>query len=485
MKNFAELVNKCDENIRAGKPHEARRRLARLNPQSVPRAWRLPLAKICRRAGALSLGLKLLVKIVWPQSKLDLPATGAERAEYAALLQRSGALGEALSILKEVDGGEVPEALLFRSFIHFARWEFGDAVPLLQNYLETDLNDHARSVGFLNLAFALVESRRHDEALEILNGWRGFGSGQMQSNGLALKGQLYLQQGDYAAARKEIDRALESVANASTNDQFFALKNRLILDGLENGDATAFARLREVATQNRAWESVREADFYALKFNFDERLFLHLYCGSPYPRFRDILRSEFGSPTSSVYMMGAAPFMDLDTGRTNLKELVPAGRKSHQLIAALLRDFYRPKRVGGIFSELFADEHFNPSSSVHRVHQLISRTRLWFEEARIPVGLHEDKGFYSIKIEGAFGFAVPLERTEVSLTDLQIEKLCSSFGAETFTARDAVQRLSISQASAYRLISTALSLGRIEQMQPFARASRYRISSAGLLKKAA
>lgn len=484
MKNYDELIRRCDESIRAGKPHEARRLLSRLNPRSVLRAWRLPLAKICRRAGALSLGLRLLDRIVWPQSKLENPASDAERAEYAVLLQRNGALAEALEILKGIPGGEVPESLLYRSFIHFAQWEFEDAIPLLKSYLETDLVEHARSVGSLNLAFALVESRRHEEALEILDSFLGCHRGQMFSNGLALKGQVYLQQGAFALARKELDRARESVANANTNDQFFAVKNGLILQGLEKGDLAAFERLRELAAQNRAWESVREADFYTLKVRFEESRYLHLYSGSPYPGFREFLRSEFGAPKASVYLLGQGPHMNLNTGKMEFKEIMTAGHKPHRLVAVLLRDFYRPLRVGGIFSELFPEEHFNPSSSVHRVHQLISRTRRLFEESQIPVRVHEDKGFYSVKIEGPFGFAIPLERFDVSLTKLQMEQLRSLFQDRAFSVQEAVHTLGISQASAYRLISTALHSGELEKMKPFGRASTYRVARATAIKKA-
>jgi tetratricopeptide (TPR) repeat protein len=481
MKGYQGLIQQCDADIQAGRNGEVRKRLASINTARVPREWRLPLAKICRRAGLFSAGLKLLNKAVMADGKNGgAPATPAETAEYAVLLQRSGALREAFTLLSGVDSVLVPEALLYKSFVHFARWEFDQAVPQLKAYLGSDLENHARAVGEVNLAFALSECRRHDEALGLLEAIARTARGQMLSNCHALQGQVHLQQGDYKTARREFRKAQSLISTTPTNDQFFAIKGTLILEGLENADLSAFERLRELAVRHRMWEARREADLYSLKVAFDRERFLHLYCGSPYAGFREKLCAEFGiRPAETAYILGskAVPRMDLRTGSIDGKEMQTSGRKCHQLLDVLLYDFYRPIRVGGIFSELFPNEHFNPATSPHRVHQLILRTRQWLNRLRIPAVIREKANFYSLELVGLFAFEVPLSRTGVDITQLHFEKLRFAFGSGQFSAQDAAKRLRLSRASVYRLIQKCVEERKIERLKTFDRASLFKITA--------
>ena len=92
-------------------------------------------------------------------------------------------------------------------------------------------------------------------------------------------------------------------------------------------------------------------------------------------------------------------------------------------------------RIGTIFSELFPDERFNPVSSPARVRQQISRTRKWF--AKYPVKIIESDGFYSLKLDGAFSFRVPLDHHRMDPMTLQFEKLKVAFQpTETFFGQD-------------------------------------------------
>jgi hypothetical protein len=139
MLPFELLISECDADIRAGRSAQAAKRLQQLNSVRVPREFRLPLANICRRAGLLNLGMRLLTPIVHPErAKAGVQATSAEMAEYGVLLHRLGATREALQTLDKADPRQVPDALLFRSFCHFSEWEFSGATKALEEYLKQE-----------------------------------------------------------------------------------------------------------------------------------------------------------------------------------------------------------------------------------------------------------------------------------------------------------------------------------------------------------
>lgn len=476
MKSMDSLVQQCDSWIKEGRPHEVSKALSKINAARVGREWRLPLAKICRRAGLLPLGLKLLGRIISSEP------TPAEMTEYAVLLQRSGALNEALEKLNQIDTRQVPEALLNRAFIHFARWEFSLAIPQLETYLQSELTPYERAVGQLNLGFALIENRQLEDAFSILDGIENKTSTQLQSSVHTLRGQGFLQQQKFSLARNEFEAAKSLVSSTQTNDQFYALKWRLLLDGLENKDLHAFERLRVLAVKNRAWEARRDADLYSLKVDYNRERFVHLYFGTPYKAFREQFSLEHGEiPEQPIYVLGkkSAPRMDLRTGQIDGKEIFSPGHKCHQLIDALLYDLYRPTPVAGLFSRMFPGEHFNILTSPHRVRQLISRTRSILKEEHIPIEIAENRGFYSLNIYGNFSFRIPLERNQINTSSLQFEQLKSVFGqSASFSSHEAQKRLKLSSATIHRLIHRGINEGKIERLGQAGRAAVYAIKAA-------
>jgi hypothetical protein len=224
-----------------------------------------------------------------------------------------------------------------------------------------------------------------------------------------------------------------------------------------------------------------------LKVNFNENRFLHLLFGTPYASFRERILLEFHRSIGQTnYVLGAkpSPRFDVQTGMIDGAIGVKAGSKLHQMIEVLLRDFYEPVRIAGLFSALFPEEHYNVSSSSSRVRQLISRTRRWLEREKIPVSVVEENSFYSMRIDGRFSFQIPLERNLVDARLLRFEKLKSLFGkVEYFSSRDVHEYLGVSLASAQSLLNWAISEGQVERIGDSKRATVYRIAEA--LRKSA
>jgi hypothetical protein len=463
MKIDNELIEKCDLDIRNGHPLRAAERLAKINVAKVEKRWRLPLAKICRRAGLHSLGLALL--------RDRENASPSELAEYAVLLLRHGAVSEAERILQTLDGARAPEALLYRSYALFLNWQFEQAIPLLELYLQSPLEPYTRLVGQTNLAFALTESRRHQSALElteeIRSSARQFGNRGLEGTCQALRAQMRIQERDLSRARKEIEAGHALHPLAQTNDHFLLMKWGLILEGLESKSPGPFNLLRQLALQAHDWEACREADLFSLLVDYSEELFVHLYFGSPLAGLRERMKAELGSiPQRTTYVLGDknSPRLDLRTGQLDGETVLNTGKKEHQLLQVLLKDFYRPLRIGGLFSQLFPGEHFNIESSAFRVHQIIRRTRGLLKKLGVPVQINEVDEYYSLKLTGPFSFRIPLDVVRADSMEAQFECARTSCGENRpFSIQELRQRLKISEASAHRLLKWGIKNGHIEQ----------------------
>lgn len=483
MKIDKDLIQQCDSDIRSGHSLRVAQRLAKLNIARVERPWRLPLAKICRRAGLLSIGLELLNPLVHGRFKDGQSASAAELAEYGVLLMRYGAVSEAVALLQKLDSSVAPEALLYRSYALFINWEFESAIPLLQQYLIQPLSSYNQSVGQTNLAFALTESRRHGDALrlteEIIKATQSEGNLSLQGTCRALRAQVFVQERDFQTAREEIKRGEALHSLSPSNDHFLLKKWGLILEGLESKRLAPFNELRRLAIQSHNWEAWREADMFSLLVHHSEELFVHLYFGSPIPGLRERMKVELGGvPKRTVYVLGAkdSPRFDLRTGQIGGETVVKPGKKEHQLLQVLLKDFYRPLRIGGLFAELFPNEHFDLISSPVRVHQILRRTRGLLKKVAAPVGIDEANEYYSLNLSGPFSFRLTLDGGRTDSMESQFERIRSSCGENRpFSVRDLRERMGISEATAHRLIKWGIANARLERTGKLKRSLLFKV----------
>ena len=488
MENYQNLLSECDAEIRAGRTQRVVVRLSKLNRMKIPREWKLPLANLCRRAGLFSRGLAILTDVIEQQDMMVIadPPSAAELAEYGVLLLRTGAINDAMSTLGRVDASAAPEALLYTAFGHFNRFEFQQAVPLLETYVQRAPDEYARLIGQVNLAFALVGSDRFDTARDVLDSILRSevdktAHGRLLSNCHSIRAQVHLHHRDFNAAQADLDASMEMLGSSQTHDQLFIVKWRAFLDSIRAGDIGPSERYRAHALEVGDWAGVREADLVSLKISFDKVRFNHLIFGTPFEGYRKKVCDELGRvPEQPIYVLGPkeSPRLDLSTGKIDGSDALPAGRKCHQLLEALLRDFYTPIRIGGLFSELFPDEHFNVFTSPVRVRQLIRRTRRWMEAENIPMVLDERRGFYSLKLTGNFSVRIPLERKPVDLMNLHFQKLATHYnGVEMFSARDARGALNLGRTTIQRLVNWAIGQGKLVRVGE-RNSTLYKISSA-------
>jgi hypothetical protein len=198
-----------------------------------------------------------------------------------------------------------------------------------------------------------------------------------------------------------------------------------------------------------------------LKISFDETLFQYLICGTPHLPYRLKACRSLGRPLpSGVYRWGPTedPCLDLRTGDLTSGEPLKGGKKIHQLVSILLRDFYKPLSISEIFSELCPDEYFDINTSPARIHQVITRSRRFFEQQHIPVAISTIEPGFSLQIQGPFSFRVPFERGSVAGPQAQIEKL-RQFDASEFSVDDVSRHLNTSKPTARRILRWGVDQG--------------------------
>ena len=470
------LIKSCEEDIRAGRTREARDRLASLNAARVPRRHRLALANLCRRAGLVHMGLRLLSPVVYPHRKNpESPATSPELAEYSALLTRAGALREAAEVLDRADPSLAPEAHLFRSYIAFSRWDFAAAAASLEKLAPSE-DPYAQLIGRVNLAYAYIGARRHEEARGLLDQCvseaERMGADRLRANGLELLTRLHFQLGDLNEARASLERS-QALAKGGASELWLARKWTAALQAMSAGDVKQLLDFKQAALEAKDWENAREADRLALRVTFDQARFRHLVFGTRFEAYRAELFGDFGrlAKDDVTYSLGEGKIrFDLAAGTFGNKNVFGDQNKCLQLLACLMCDFYGPIGIGEVFGELFSGERFNPLTSPHRVHQLVYRTRGLLENAKVPLAIEiVDSGSYRVRIGAGLTVSVPLEARAAESYHVYHDysaRLAASFAeGEVFSLADARERLEISRTTFFRFSKWAFEHGLLEKLE--------------------
>jgi hypothetical protein len=348
---------------------------------------------------------------------------------------------------------------------HAYRYEFREAIHLLRrfNELSADIPEH--HAGLALLAKAYTFSGDHSTAFNIAKSIEA----RDAITSRVLRTQGHIEQRNFAAAKSEI---------AGIHDAYLMQKWEAIVTAFESSSVTPLSAFRLSAQEHKDWETLRELDRYGLEILFDAEKFHHLLFGTPFAAYREYVLARLNRPwNEDSYRLGAAeaPAFILHTGEFKNHQATAPSKMVHQLLAALLRDFYRPWSIGALFSELFPDEHFDVFSSPNRVHQLLWRLRKWTEANHLPLELIEHNGFYSLHCSAAFAFVVPREGLRVDENVLHLRQLQSHFHDKpSFTPREAQACLNISASSFKRLAQWGLKEQKL-QREGASRATVYKL----------
>lgn len=476
--SHSELLNQLDHWVRNGQLEEARSAMTEQVLSHIPRPHRLAFAKLCRRIGLISHGLRILHSVIHREKQLDEPASSEELCEYAVLLSRNGSVAEALQMLNSLPTGQNPEVHLFRGFCHISSWNYEEAIPELTNYIRLEQDPYRLLIAGVNMSASLLAVRdlakAEDYLMECETQARQQNSKRLLGNILELRAQHLILSGKHQNAKIILDQAEDIFRPSQSYDQLLTMKWRALLAARDRQSSEPLLRFRQEALKRQHWESVREADFFALQIQFEQDRFDHLLIGTPWRNYRKRIQDELQHLPSEAYTIGH-PFglvFDLETGKSNEHSLLAPGKKIHQVLSALLADLYVPCNVGSLFARLYPNEHFNIYSSPLRVHQQLKRARHWLRQNKIPARVQQNQGHYHLNFVGTFGIRIPRDRSQPNVEEIHLRGLESSLAGEFFTVEEACQRLSISRSAFHRLARKGLADGRLIRRGE-GRATRY------------
>lgn len=476
MKFGPQQVQHWDGEIRAGRGRGVAEELSRLDVGEIPRRWLWPIAKIARRTGCFVLGLKILSPVIHPHKRAIRAAPSPEElAEHSALLIQMGAIREGLQILSEIDSAVVADVLLYRSYGHFNRWEYGAAIPLLESYLETPLDPYSRVVGQLNLAAACIVERQEMKALSLLESIAAYARensfGRILGNCFELRAQIDLRAERWEAASASLNQATDFLKGDQSTDRFFVRKWTVILEALRDRNRAVLTSLRRETLERGEWETLREIDLNSLKITFDQTTFNCLFFGTPYATYRDRIATELRThPTEDelIIRQGRLCFDfesgELFDGKPDQKRLLAkAPALVRQVLQSLIRDFYRPVRLGGLFSELYQRDYFDVNSSPNRVHQALHRTRTWLKQNLVSLEIHETSGHFRLALGQGLSFKIPLHNHPMDNYSLRLNKLKQQFLDQAFSSRQARETLQLKAATFNKFAATAVESRHLER----------------------
>jgi tetratricopeptide (TPR) repeat protein len=468
--NYSELISNCDLLIKAGKISAATELISGLNLAQVPRSSRQALAKICRRVDLFGHGLRLLQPLIRQEKKNFEPATAGEICEYSVLLSRIGLRQEAMNLLKTVDASVVPEALLYLAYCHVFDWDYDQAVEPLEKFLASGADSYSKLIARVNLISSYIATTQFAKAAELLivtiELAEQASATRLVGNCLELRGRLQLQQGNFAESRADLNRALEIFHSAQSYDRLFVDKWQSVMTALEQRSTEPLLHFRKEAFLRKEWDSVREADMFTLKVQFNQNLFDHLNFGTPMSGYRRRIQNEVGGQVSASYLLGqeGSNCLDLQTGHLDHAEDFSPGKKIHCVLSALVKDFYVPRSIGALFSELYPDDYFDINSSPRRVRQLILRTRQWLKESKIPARIEQSGGGYQFSIYGSFSICIPFGNHSLGSNSVHWQQLKNRFPAGVpFSARQACHILNWPRSSFLVVAEWALKAGELKK----------------------
>lgn len=475
---FEQFLDELDELIRAGKGREASHRLQAFPLRNLPREHRTRFCHTARRLRLVSLALKVLNPVVRPTTRKVVEATDKEKAEYAAALAAAGATDEAIGIFRTLDPTANVELLLLEANAHFAKWDYGAALPLLEKYVKAPgLADYWRLVGQVNLAAAQVFERHPDaEATlqKVLEKADPATYRILRGYALQLHAEKAVWLKNWDEAREHLAVADDFFKDSHSLESLFIKKWFAIVKLYEKGAKTAGADLAAVKAEARErahWETLRSVDYHVAIVTRDPELVAHFIFGTPFVALRERLLRDMASPVAVPTEYRWNLEGGKGTGKPHVLSLEALGEEKgglkggmalHRLLAVLTTDFYRPLRIPEIHARLFVGEYFNPTSSPHRIAQLMNRLRTYFRGKRIPIHIEEKESAYRLLASRpcALTLGSPMRTAEV-LPTVRYGRLRDVLGAEPFDVREAAQVLSLSLRSASRALQQAVNDGAL------------------------
>lgn len=474
--NWKEVIEDFEGQIRAGQGAVVKKQLNEIGFSNIPRNQFSALANIAVRVGAAAFALKLLGREVKKSNFRDSGLDLNERVEYAGALSSIGAYPEARRILADLDGSKAPKVFLYNAFAHFNEWNYFDAIPMLEKFIQLTDSEYQNRVGRVNLCAALVYCNDLESALGKLEGLGAELQRDKQfflfGNVLELKAQCFLGMKNFKQCEKVLVESEKLLSSTGSFSEMFTKKwfavSQLMQSNPEGREL--LKAVEKMARSANHYETLRECDFFQGVYCAEDSLLKKVYFGSPFSSYRKKISrtaKNFEPGTDSYDWQVGTDTDSLDEkprlikrldGRNPIGDIEPDAAL-HNLQKLLFSDFYAPWRIGTLFSRLFPEEHYDVQSSPNRIYQLIHRLNEAAVEASLPVRFESDGYGFRVTSKSHFQITVSAFTEIQNRLGSQILLLKENFGLEVFNSRQAQTLLGKSQSQVSEILAEARSKG--------------------------
>ncbi len=473
-----QIIAELDVLTKQGQKQHVLKELIKILKNSPPKPLLPQLARLANRNHAYVLALRILHPLIRDDREQISEASPEVLNIYATSLMWIGALEESHQCLQRIKLST--EALLTGAFIHFARWNYHNAIPLLIKYVNSSqIDNYQKLVGQINLLAAFVATGNLKQARSILETLLSVFSENpsyklLLGNCLELRAQIEILENSYDKALLSLTEAERSLADQPGRYLLYVNKWRSIAQlGLSPQDSeahSALAQVKQDALKLRNWETLRDCDFHLARLTQNNTLLQRILLGTPYQGYHDRIQSTFGITVTESRNLEYCPGdvlakprligLDLDS----ISENSLLNSTSWPLLQLITRDIYRPPRMGVVFSELYKNEYFNPFTSPQRVRNSVFRFNEWAKDHTNSFHIKISQGDFLLM--APIGLSVSSTRRERPLDSwqaaLKFFKLQNN--SRSFTSSDLAKVLGITQRSALNILKKALASRKVQKI---------------------
>lgn len=460
--DYSKKITQINHLILEGSTKTANALLNELTRKIPLSTYRMPLAKLARRLRRPELALKILRPYFGKNGDIKGILSDPEKVVLGATLMDIGSLNTAREILSQVNLKIEPEALLFLSFIHFARWEYREAIPLFDSLLERkDLPLSRQIVALANRTASLVylEDKQADDAvLNLIETAKKNNYAFAEAYGHLLGAELGVHRKNWVRAELHLEEASKIIQDPQTIEHLLIEKWKAILSLYQGKESASneLAAVREKATKRAHYETLRSCDFHEALVSQKEELYLKVFWGTPFESLRNKLKYRFSrkiNPGES-YILRFDEKSDLtrtiDLSLPKYEKSIRPGQMISRMLTALTEDFYKPRTLPELHASIFPEERYHPVHSPTKIYQLIKRTRQTLKTLDLPISIEEKEAGYSLSFPVGVGLKIT-RMGKLSPLESSLDKLSSKF-PDGFTLKEAEKHLGLSRSSTQRLV---------------------------------
>ena len=124
-----------------------------------------------------------------------------------------------------------------------------------------------------------------------------------------MRSQIYIaHRRNFLLAKRDLELATANLKSVGSLDMMFVKKWSVILQCIEFGKIEPLKIFRIEACKRQHWETIRDVDYYLLKFEFSQLKYDHVVFGTPFSSFREKIKKKYRLESKFVLSLRCKSF---------------------------------------------------------------------------------------------------------------------------------------------------------------------------------